>query len=561
MIPPALDLVTITQKELTRLKWEGPYWKAQHQRAIEREARLKKELEQKEALIRDLQHRLFGKKSETGTSSEASKKSHEPPPKRPRGQQQGSPGHGRTSRPDLPVIKEHHELPDKCCSQCGLPYLPFPGDEEADIVEIEVKAYRRRVCRKRYHKGCSCLSTTNDPEIVVAPPPPKIIPKSPYGISIWVHLLLGKFLYAQPLHRILQELRGHGLPIASGTLTGGLQKIAPLFEPLLTAWHEHQMTESRFHNDESRWEVYAPVEGKTGHRWYLWVTRSPEVIYYQMAPTRSADVPLAHFVDLKTALVILVCDRFSAYKKLARLNAAIILAFCWAHVRRDFLEIAAGYPALKEWALDWVDEIGTLYHLNHQRLAQWQKELPLAEQSSAFQEEQKRLESRLEQMITRCDLLLQADQAAIGSSPAPIAAKTVPSPERRPGELHLAQRQVLTSLRNHWQGLIVFATYPEVPMDNNPAEQAIRNPVLGRNNYYGSGSIWSAELAAMMFSLFQTLGLWKINQRHWLHEYLNACALLGGNAPADLTPFLPWRMSEERRAQLTKPIPIHSDSS
>jgi transposase len=243
------------------------------------------------------------------------------------------------------------------------------------------------------------------------------------------------------------------------------------------------------------------------------------------------------------------------------LNAAIILAFCWAHVRRDFLEIAAGYPALKEWALDWVDDIGTLYHLNHQRLAQWQKELPLAEQSSAFQQEQKRLESRLEQMITRCDLLLQADQAAIGSSPAPIAAKTVPSPERRPGELHLAQRQVLTSLRNHWQGLIVFATYPEVPMDNNPAEQAIRNPVLGRNNYYGSGSIWSAELAAMMFSLFQTLGLWKINQRHWLHEYLNACALLGGNAPADLTPFLPWRMSEERRAQLTKPIPIHSDSS
>lgn len=563
---PAHHLVAITQKELTRLKWEGRYWKAQHQRAIEREARLKKEIEQKEALIRDLRHRLFGKKSETGVSPGASKESPEPPPKRPRGQQQGSPGHGRTPRPDLPVIEEHHELLCKSCSQCGLPYLPFPGDEEADIVEIEVKAYRRRVCRKRYHKGCSCLSTTNDPEIVVAPPPPKIIPKSPYGISIWVHLLLGKYLYAQPLHRILRELRGHGLPLASGTLTGGLQKLAQLFEPLITAWHEHQMTESRFHNDESRWEVYAPVEGKIGHRWYLWVTRSPEVIYYQMDPTRSATVPLAHLAELKASQAIVVCDRYSAYKKLARLNAAIILAFCWAHVRRDFLKIAAGYPVLKEWALDWVAEIGTLYHLNHQRLAQWQETLPLAEQSLAFQQEQKRLESRIERMITRCDLLLQADQAAIGSSPAipkstpaPIATETVPASESRLGGLHLAQRQVLTSLRNHWQGLIVCVTYPEVPMDNNRAEQAIRNPVIGRKNYYGSGSVWSAKLAAMMFSLFQTIELWQLNPRHWLQEYLNACARLGGDAPADLTPFLPWRMGEERRRQLTKPI--HSNSS
>lgn len=565
---PALNLVAITQKELTRLKWEGRYWKAQHQRATEREARLKKEIEQKKALIRDLQHRLFGKKSETGASPAAPKKSPPAPVKRPRGQQAGSPGHGRTPRPDLPVIEEHHELPGKSCSQCGLPYLPFPGDEEADIVEIEVKAYRRRICRKRYHKGCSCISTTNDPEIVVAPPPPKIIPKSPYGISIWVHLLLGKFLYAQPLHRILQELRGHGLPIASGTITGGLQKIAPLFKPLITAWHEHQMTESRFHNDESRWEVYAPVEGKTGHRWYLWVTRSPEVIYYQIDPTRSATVPLTHFAELKTTQVIVVCDRYSAYKKLARLNACIILAFCWAHVRRDFLEIAAGYPTLKEWALDWVAEIGTLYHLNHQRLAQWQENLPLAEQSLAFQQAQKRLESRIELMITRCDLLLQADQAVTGSSPAIskstpalIAAESVPAPGCGLEELHLAQRQVLTSLRNHWQGLIVFVTYPEVPMDNNRAEQAIRNPVIGRKNYYGSGSIWSAELAATMFSLFQTIELWQLNPRHWLQEYLNTCARLGGDTPADLTPFLPWRMGEERRRQLAKPAPIHSNSS
>jgi transposase len=125
--------------------------------------------------------------------------------------------------------------------------------------------------------------------------------------------------------------------------------------------------------------------------------------------TRSATVPLAHFAELETTQAIVVCDCYSAYKKLARLNAAIILAFCWAYVRRDFLEIAAGSPTLKKRALDWVAEIGTLCHLNRLRLAQRQETLPLAEQSLAFQQEQKRLESRIKRMITRCDLLLQAD--------------------------------------------------------------------------------------------------------------------------------------------------------
>ena len=96
------------------------------------------------------------------------------------------------------------------------------------------------------------------------------------------------------------------------------------------------MSESLFNNDESRWEVYVEIDGKVGHRWYLWVTRSRDVVHYQIASTRSAAVQLAHFPELEQEKVIVVCDRHSSYKKLARLNTAIILAFCWAHVRRNF---------------------------------------------------------------------------------------------------------------------------------------------------------------------------------------------------------------------------------
>ena len=85
--------------------------------------------------------------------------------------------------------------------------------------------------------------------------------------------------------------------------------------------------------------------------------------------------------------------------------------------------------------------------------------------------------------------------------------------------------------------------------------------MCGRKNYWGSGSIWSAAFAAMMFSLFQTLGLWDINRDHWLSAYLNACADNGGKAPADLSPFLPWDMVQERRQLLSLPLPTGPPAS
>jgi transposase len=91
-------------------------------------------------------------------------------------------------------------------------------------------------------------------------------------------------------------------------------------------------------------------------------------------------------------------------------------------------------------------------------------------------------------------------------------------------------------------------------MDNNKAENSVRNPATGRKNYYGSGAEWSAELAAMLFSILQTIILWNINPRHWLQAYLTACAENGGQPPTDLTPFLPWTMGEARLCELKKPL-------
>jgi transposase len=280
--------------------------------------------------------------------------------------------------------------------------------------------------------------------------------------------------------------------------------------------------------------VFEEVAGKTGHRWYLWVMQSASVVYYRMAPGRGADVPKAHFAKLRKDLleVVLVCDRYRAYKSLAKGCDELILAYCWAHVRRDFLKAARSWPELESWMFTWVDDIRELYRLNKTRLEEWDKQLPLDQQSSAFAERQRDLETKLSEMQERGEAHLQEP------------------------ELHLAKQKVLSSLHNHWDGLTVFVGRPEVAMDNNAAERILRNPVVGRKNYYGSGSVWSAHLAAVMFSILQTMLLWGLNPHHWLSTFLQACADNGGQSPADLSSFVPWQMTAERREELSRPLPM-----
>jgi len=74
--------------------------------------------------------------------------------------------------------------------------------------------------------------------------------------------------------------------------------------------------------------------------------------------------------------------------------------------------------------------------------------------------------------------------------------------------------------------------------------------VVGRKNFYGSGSQWSGQFAATMYSVLMTARLWGLNARTWLSQYLHACAANGNRAPADISGFLPWAMDAARLATM-----------
>jgi len=497
--------------ELFQRRQQANYWKAQFQRSKEREAKLQQQLREQQAKIKQLQHQLYGRKSEKKNRSEVCSSSNGE--KRRRGQQADNPSPKRRSHDHLPIVEDLRDLPEdqKQCSRCGLPYHSFPGTEDSETIEIEVQAHRRIIHRKRYRPGCQCPGNSG---IITAPRAPKLIPKGRYGISVWTQVLLDKFLFFRPSHRLIADLATHGIELPPGTLAGGLQRIAPMLDLLYQAIEQHCRDARHWHADETGWKVFVIVEGKTDHKRTLWVYRSSEAIFFAIALTKGTREAEAFFGP--DAEGILSVDRASNYKALAAVKeGTLLLAFCWAHTRRDFVDAVRGDQQQEDWAEPWIQRIGELFHINKQRVAAWRKDSNGLE----FAEHDGVLRARLEDF------------------------RSVRDEELKQEKLPALRQRILTSLVNHWNGLTVFVDHPEIPMDNSEAERQLRGPAMGRKNYWGSGATWAGELAERCFSLFATLLLAGINVRTWLAAYLTACAEADGKAPAWAEQLLPWNLS------------------
>lgn len=490
------------------------WWKWTQKQARETNRALLEKVSSLEAEVRALKQQLFGRKSEQGKSGAVgpglSPKEAGPP--RSKGQQPGRRSSGRTIHQTLPVVFEPHDLPpgQKCCPNCSRPFAAYGSPETSEIVEIEVRAYRRVIRRPRYRKTCSCPKT---PSPVLAPPAPRLIPRGKLGLSVWVSVLVDKFAFHRPTARLLKDLRLLGLPLSQGTVTDGLRCLSPFLEPLYRAFVARSRTASFSQADETRYLVFEASGGKTNAKWWLWILVTSDTTVFVAAPTRSAAVPLEHFSGRSGILVV---DRYSAYKSMARQVPGMILAFCWAHVRRDFIAALTKRPDRKGWASAWLSRIGTLYHLGKDPADRGSNHVPILEHLAL-------LRTRAEQ-------------------------------ERDDESLPAECRKPVESLLAHWDGLTVFVDHPEVPLDNNASERGLRGPVVGRKNFWGFGKKWSADLSVFLYTLFATWTLSGLNLRTVLSDYLSICARLG-KAPEDLRPWLPWEMPEDRKDRLSRPAP------
>jgi transposase len=534
LVGKVLGEVSQLRGEVAQLRQQVGYWKGMFEQAKRKNEKLKKEIDSLRAENRQLKDRLFAAKSEKKPSKDRSNGLDDPKaakePRRPRGQQPDASGPGRRDHSHLPAVEEEVELPsdETACPKCGKPAAEMNETEDSEVIEVEVRAHRRKIRRKRYRRTCDC---PNKSQTLTAPAPPKLTPKGRYGVSVWVYLLLEKFASHRALGNAIEALSHYDLDLPQGTITDGLKRISPLLEPVYEAILARNADSFYRQADETRWSVFIEQEGKIGFRWWLWGFLSEDTTAFRIEPTRSHDVPQGHYAD--EAQGVLMVDRYSAYKAMAQVKSGIILlAFCWAHVRRDFIGVGKGWPELVDWAVAWLHRIRRLYHLSRQRLLHEPETPQFALYDAALRE-------------------------AINAMHQQATEELAQPKMRQPC------RKALASLLDHWSGLTLFVDDPKIPMDNNASERMVRGPAMGRKNYYGSGSLWSVCLTAAMFSIVATLKQWNVNPRRWLSWYLESCAAAGSRVPEDVERFLPWNLTADRRAELTSPeasVPINDSS-
>jgi hypothetical protein len=165
---------------------------------------------------------------------------------------------------------------------------------------------------------------------------------------------------------------------------------------------------------------------------------------------------------------IVQCDGYAPYKQLP--DDAITLAFCWAHVRRGFFEIARkGNAPIATQALL---RIAALYKI---------------EEGIRGKSAEERRAVRQQQSTPHCEALKRFLEKQLGrvSAKAPIA-------------------QAIRYALKHWEGLTRFLNDGRIDLDSNIVERSMRPQGLTRKNALFAGHDNGAENWAIVASLIET---------------------------------------------------------
>jgi len=517
--------VRIARIEGERDEFRGKYFDtlAKFREAQKEISALKEIIEKQDKALHTLRKEKFGRKGESSPvppsppEKEEEGQPEEAPKKRKRGQQPGSKGHGRSDNSELDKDEIDHTLPNPHCSTCLTPYAALAETDNSTLLQIFHYLLLEQHRRTRYAPQCGCAGG----KVINAPPPARLYPGCTIGNSLWVHIFIWIYLFGVPTNRVLRELSLKGLSLSQGTVTGGMKKIESFFDLLYQGIIDHCRAADLWNADETTWRVFEDEDGNRKRRpWWLWIFASPDAVVYLLDESRSKKVPEEFFA---ASIGILVSDRFSSYKAL---KSEIIKAFCWVHQRRDLLRVYEGVPQLKNWSKQWLIDIGKLFAANHHRFQLFQRNETY---TIKWQSAQYDIEQLLDSMANRIEEQL-----------------------KKPN-LHPEQKKILQSLKRHWEGLTVFVDDPRVPMDNNRAERLLRGPVCNRKSSNGSGSEWGGHLCAKMFSIFNTWILNNLNPEKLLLDFFDECSKTSGKPPPDISPYLPWAMSEERKQLFALP--------
>jgi transposase len=410
----------------------------------------------------------------------------------------------KTNRGSLPAhldrIEQVVDVEDKACPCCG-GALHQIGEDVAERLDVVPTTFRVLVTRRpRY--GCrSCENA-----VVQAPVPARIVEGGIPTEALIAQVLVSKYADHLPLYRQAQIYARQGIQLDRSTLADWVGRAAWYLRPLRDHILERLRRSERLFADETTAPVLEPgrKRTKTGQIWAYacddrpWGGSDPPMVAYVYAADRKTERPEAH---LHGFAGILQVDGYGAYAALARRHQQIRLAFCWAHVRRKFYELAESSPV----AADVLRRIASLYAIEDEI-----RGLPADERRDVR-------DQRSRPIIDDLYRFLEARGRQV-------------SAKSRLGE---AIRYTLP----RWDGLIRFLDDGRIDLDNNAVERAIRPLALNRKNALFAGSDEGGDNWAVIATLIENCKLTGINPHTWLTATLTSLA--NGHPASQIDQLLP----------------------
>jgi transposase len=408
---------------------------------------------------------------------------------------------------ELPRIDVIHDVPEaeRTCA-CGTPMVEIGQEvsEQLDIVPMQVRVLRH--IRKRY--GCP----QGDQAPVTAPAPAQVLPKSNASNDLLAMLLVTKYVDGLPLARFEHVLARAGVLVPRQTLARWVIGCARALQSIANLMRDVLLGHDVIHMDETPVQVLKEPGRAATSKSQMWVQRGgppgKPVVLFEYDPSRAQAVPLRLLEGWKGHLM---ADGLESYGAISFCEGVTRLG-CWVHARRRFVDASKVLPAGKRGrAHEALDLIGKLYAI--------EKDARELDDAERLAQRQTRSRAVIDELRRWLDQVLP----------------TVPPTSVLGGALGYLHRQ--------WPRLVRYLERGDLPIDNNPAENAIRPFVVGRKAWLFSDTQAGARASALLYSLVETAKANGFEPYLWLRHVLRA--LPTATTIEHFEALLPWNLKVE----------------
>jgi transposase len=400
------------------------------------------------------------------------------------------------------------------CPCCGSSKLSKLGEDVTETLEMIPRRWKViQTVREKF--SCRACETITQP-----PAPFHVTPRGFAGPHLLATILFEKFGQHQPLNRQSERYAREGIDLSVSTLADQVGACTAVLQPLYRLIEAHVLSAERLHGDDTTVPILAKGKTATGRIWtYVrddrpFGGRDPPAALYYASRDRAGEHPESH---LHGFCGILQADAYSGYNRLydpARSPGAITPAFCWAHARRRFFELAdiaanarrgKNAAAISPIALEAVRRIDVLFEIERAING-----ISAAERLRIRQEQSAPLVADLESWLR--------DQRSRLSRSSAVA-------------------EPIDYMLKRWSSFTRFLDDGRICLSNNAAERALRGFALGRKAWLFAGSDRGANRAAAAATLIMTAKLNDVDTLAWLADVL---ARINSHPARALDEFLPW---------------------